>query len=563
MKALANLRNEQLVQGITSWLVCLMVLVPIVAILSRSLFEQQFGEPVVFSLQSFRTAFTNDAILFAVRNTVIASVGSTLFATVVGVLLAWLVTRTNMPGTSYLHVCNTIPFYLSPFVGAIAWTYLAAPRSGLLNSIGFRYFGLSSGLFDVYGIPGIIWVQGIFFTPIVYLMASAAFSQMDPAFEESSRSCGRGTPYTMFRITLPLAMPSILSAIILTFVSSAGEFGVPLTLGVPRNYETLSTLIFEVIQRAQPEYGLAASMATLLTAVTIACVLLHRYLILRRSFTTVTGRGYRPAVIDLGRWRWVGFGFNVLFFLVAVVLPMAALILQSLQKVWLGRFLVKQFTWSNYYDVLFYIPATLTGIKNSMILSLSGATIGVILSLIVSQAIYRSALPGRRAIDLITSLPVGVPGIAFAMGILLVAIRTPLYGMLIVLLIAYLARFLPLAQRSVGGVLLSLSQELEEASRACGSGYARTLWRITLPLVKPGMAAAWMLLFVLYLRELPMSILLWQSGGEVMSVALWQLMEHATSGKVAAYAMMQSAMILAVVVVFQSLIRTRSAGAIR
>jgi iron(III) transport system permease protein len=560
MAPLARVRSESLFQGITSWAVCLMVLAPIAAILTRSVYTQEFSGPVIFTLRNFKTAFTNEVIRYAISTTLIASLGSTIFAAVTGVLLAWFNTRTNVPARPFLHICNTIPFYLSPFVGAIAWTYLAAPRVGLLNSIAFHGLGLGADTFNIYGIPGIIWVQGIFFTPIVYLMTSAAFSQMDPAFEESSRSCGRGTAYTMLRITLPLALPSIMSAVILTFVSSAGEFGVPLTLGVPRNYETLSTLIFEVIQRADPDYSLAACMATILAVVTVACVLLHRYVILRRNFTTVTGRGYRPAVIDLGRWRWTGFGINLVFFLVAVVLPIIALVLQSLQQVWLGRFLAREFTWLNYPEVLHYIPETMSGIKNSFILALSGATIGVILSLLVSQVIYRSRLPGTRTIDLTTSLPVGVPGVAFAMGVLLIAIQTPLYGTLMVLLIAYLARFLPLAQRSVGGVLLSLSPELEEASRACGSGYLRTLGRITLPLIKPGMAAAWVLLFVIYLRELPMSILLWQTGSETMSVALWELMEHATSGKVAAYAMLQTAMILSVVIVFQLFVRTRARG---
>ena len=563
MAPLARIRSDSLVQGITSWAVVLMVLAPISILLSRSFYIEHYGAPAVFTLSNFKTVFTNEVILYAISNTLIASIGSTTFATVVGVTLAWLNVRTNVPARPFLHICNTIPFYLSPYVGAIAWTYLAAPRTGLLNSFAFHQLGLPGDFFNVYGIPGIIWVQGIFFTPIVYLMTSAAFAQMDPAFEESSRSCGRGTGYTMLRITLPLALPSILSAIILTFVSSAGEFGVPLTLGVPRNYETLSTLIFEVIQRAEPDYSLAACMATILAVVTIACVLVHRYVILRRNFTTVTGRGYRPAVIDLRGWRWAGFAFSFAFFTIAVALPLFALVLQSLQNVWLGRFLMQQFTWSNYPVVLNYIPATMSGIENSFILALSGATIGVALSLLVSQAIYRSRLPGKRLIDMAASLPVGVPGIAFAMGILLIAIRTPLYGSIIVLLIAYLARFLPLAQRSVAGVLLSLSPELEEASRACGSGYGRTLARVTLPLIKPGMAAAWMLLFVIFLRELPISILLWQTGSETMSVALWELMEHATSGKVAAYAMMQSGMILVVVILFQLFVRTRTSGVVQ
>ena len=563
MVPLVRVRSDSLVQGITSWGVVLIVLAPIAVLLSRSFYIERFGEPVIFTLHNFSVVFTDDVIRYAIGNTLIASLGSTAFAAVAGVTLAWLNTRTNTPARPFLHICNTIPFYLSPFVGAIAWTYLAAPRTGILNSFAFHQLGLAADFFNVYGLTGIIWVQGIFFTPIVYLMTSAAFAQMDPAFEESSRSCGRGTAYTMLRITLPLAMPSILSAIILTFVSSAGEFGVPLTLGVPRNYETLSTLIFEVLQRATPDYSLAACMATILAVVTVACVLLHRYVILRRNYTTVTGRGYRPAVIDLGRWKWAGLAFSVAFFLIAVVLPLFALVLQSLQQVWLGRFLARQFTWANYPQVLHYIPETMSGIKNSFILSLSGATIGVILALLVSQAIYRTKLPGKRLIDMAASLPVGVPGIAFAMGILLIAIRTPLYGSLVVLLIAYLARFMPLAQRSIGGVLLSLSPELEEASRACGSGYGRTLVRITLPLIKPGMAAAWVLLFVIYLRELPMSILLWQTGSETMSVALWELTEHATSGKVAAYAMMQSGMILVVVILFQLLVRTRTTGGVQ
>src|SRR3546814_384334 len=195
------------------------------------------------------------------------------------------------------------------------------------------------------------------------------------------------------------------------------------------------------------------------------------------SSDLITGRGYRPSVINLGRWRWAAFGFNLAFFIIAIVLPLLALVLQSFQTVWLGRFLARQFTWTNYIEVLFFIPATLRGIENSLILSTAGATIGVAISLLIAQAIYRSRLRGARWIDLIASLPVGVPGIVFSMGVLLIAIRRPLYGSLVVLLIAYLARFIPLGPRSVSSALLSLSPALEEASRSCGSGYARSMRR--------------------------------------------------------------------------------------
>lgn len=556
----SRLRPELLVQGASVWLMCLLIIAPLAVILVKSAMVEEWGKPAAFTLQNYAATFTNTGLFGAVLNTLIASIGTTAFAGVIGVSLAWLVARTNMPGRRWLDVGNMVPIYLSPFIGAIAWTYLAAPRSGFLNNVAAG-IGLTSSFFNIYGLHGIIWVQAIFFTPLVYVMTLAALRHMDPSLEECSRACGRGIAATTFKVTLPLVTPSILSALILTFVSSAGEFGVPLTLGTPKNVDLLSTRIFESLTRSRPDFNLAAAMGTILMAVTIACVMLHRYVIMRRNYVTVSGRGYRPAVIELGWWRYVGLAFNVLYLLVAVVLPLFMLLLMSLQKAWLGSFSMKRFTFGNYSDLFEIVPAAGTGLQNSIILSVVGATVGVFMSLMVAQAIYRTKLPGRRFIDLITSLPVGIPGIVLAMGILIIAIRTPLYGSLLVLLIAYLTRFIPVGQRSVSGVLLATSPELEEASRACGSGYGRTLWRVTLPLVKPGMVAAWILLFIFFLRELPISILLFQPGNEVMSVALWIIMEHTTSGRTAAYALMQCALVLVFVACVRMLTdRTETVG---
>jgi iron(III) transport system permease protein len=541
---LSRLRPDYVIQGGAGWLMCLLVLGPLAVIMFKSGMVEEWGKPARYTLQNYVTTFANARLFGAILNTVIASIGTTAFAGVVGVTLAWLVARTDVPGRRWLDIGNTVPIYLSPFIGAIAWTYLAAPRTGFLNSMLGAALGLANDTFNIYGLHGIVWVQAIFFTPLVYVMTLAALRHMDPSLEECSRACGRGILATTFRVTLPLVTPSILSALILTFVSSAGEFGVPLTLGSPKNVDTLSTRIFESLTRSRPDYNLAAAMGTILMVATVACVLLHRYVILRRNYITVAGRGYRPALIRLGRWRWAGLAFNLLYLVVAVFLPLLMLVLMSLQKAWLGSFSMARFTFSNYVDLFDVVPAAIVGLQNSLILSVVGATIGVLVSLLIAQAIYRSKLPGRHLIDMITSLPVGIPGIVLAMGILIIVIRTPLYGSLLVLLVAYLTRFIPAGQRSVSGVLLATSPELEEASRACGSGYARTLWRVTLPLVKPGLVAAWILLFIFFLRELPISILLFQPGNEVMSVALWILMEHTTAGRTAAYALMQCALVL-------------------
>jgi iron(III) transport system permease protein len=549
---LSQLRLDHIVQGGASWLMCALVLAPIIVIMVNSAIVQEWGKPARYTLQNYTNTFTDSHLFEAILNTIIASTGTTTFAGVVGVTLAWLTARTNMPGRRWLDIGNAVPIYLSPFVGAIAWTYLAAPRSGFLNHLGMDFFDLPPDFFNIYGLHGIVWVQAIFFTPLVYLMASAALKHMDPSLEECSRACGQGIAATTLKVTLPLVTPSVLSALILTFVSSAGEFGVPLTLGTPRNVDTLSTRIFEALTRSHPDYGIAAAMGSVLMVATIACVLLHRFVVLRRNYITVSGRGYRPALIDLGRWRYAGLAFNLSYLVVAVFLPLLMLVLMSLQKAWLGTFALKRVTVTNYTEMFAFIPASLTGLQNSIVLALVGATIGVFVSLLVAQAIYRSKLPGRRWIDLITSLPVGIPGIVLAMGVLIIALRTPFYGTLGVLLIAYLARFIPVGQRSVSGVLLATSPELEEASRSCGASYARTLRRVVLPLVRPGLVAAWVLLFIFFLRELPISILLFQPGNEVMSVALWILMEHTTPGRTAAYAILQCAIVL----IFVASVRT-------
>ena len=481
-------------------------------------------------------------------------------ATAGGVALAWLNARTNFPLRRFFAVTNAIPIFMSPFVGAIAWSALTAPRAGYLNMIARDYLGAPTDLFNVYGIAGIVWVQAIFFTPFVYLMSIGTLRHMDPALEESSRACGSSMFATTWRITLMLSLPSILSGAILTFVSSAGEFGVPLALGSPFGVETLSTQIFEVLQHSQPDYNLASAIGSLLLIITVALVTIHRKVISAKQFITVTGKGFRPNVIDLNRWRYAAFAANFGYLFLSVALPLGILAVISFHHVWLGHIKVSQLTWGNYWSVLFDEPDAQRGIVNSFILSVVGASLAVMLSLLLSQAIYRSRLPGRQSIDLITSLPVGIPGIVLSMGLLVLFIQTPLYGTLTLLLIAYIVRFIPVGQRGVAGVLLSTSPELEESSRACGQAWLATMRRITLPLLKPGLAATWVLLFTIFLRELPISILLWSSGNEVMSVALYHLLEHGTAGQTAAYAMIQTTLILIVAVAFNKVVGGESIG---
>jgi iron(III) transport system permease protein len=541
-------------------LVCGLIIAPIAVVFWQSIQIQPWGDPTVYSFKNYVTTAIEPRLFDAIVNTAIVSAGTTVLATIGGVSLAWLNARTNLPLRNIFAVTNAIPVFMSPFVGAIAWMALTAPRAGYLNKLAEYYLAAPPNLFNVYGIGGIIWVQGIFFMPFVYLMTIGTLRHMDPALEESSHACGSNMLATTWRITLKLSLPSILSGMILTFVSSAGEFGVPLALGSPYGVETLSTQIFEVLQRSQPDYNLASAMGSLLLVVTVLLITVHRKVISSKQYVTVTGKGFRPHLIDLKRWRYAALGANLVYMLVSVVMPMGMLFVISLQRVWLGQIKLSYFTWGNYLSIFMQDSDARRGIVNSLTLAITGASIAVVLSLLLSQAIYRSRLPWRPWIDLVTSLPTGIPGIVLSMGFLVLFIPTPLYGSLTLLLIAYIVRFIPIGQRGVAGVLLSTSPELEESSRACGHGWLSTMRRITLPLLKPGLAATWVLLFAIFLRELPISILLWSSGNEVMSVALYHLLEHGTAGQSAAYAIIQTVLILAVAVAFNKVVGGESIG---
>lgn len=536
------------------FVVCALIIYPIVIIFLNSFKIEAWGQPTVFSLSNYITAFRNHDIYRAIVNTLWVSIGTTLLSMVFGCSLAWLITRTNVPCKGLFQVLNTIPLFLSPFVGAIAWMYLAAPRAGFLNKLAMDCFGTE--FLNIYGLWGIIWVLGLFFTPIVYLMTAGTLKRMDPSLEEASRGCGSGIIGTTLKITFPLISPALFSAAMLVFVSSAGEFGVPLTLGVPYRVETMVTLIFEYLQRTQPNYNLAAAMGSILLVLTVVLTLISRKLIAGKSYITVTGKGYRPSLINLGRWKYVGFSWNLMFVIVTIFLPIFMLAIISIHSFWLGSINLNKLTLSNYYELIFADNYAMGAFKNSMFLGVAGATLAMCLSTVASYYIYRTRYLGRSTAEYLTNLPIGIPGIVLAMGFLLAFIETPLYGTIWILMVSYIIRFIPYGLRSVSSVLLSLSPELDESSRGHGASWLGTMKNVTLPLLKPGFMAGWLLLFIIFFREFPISMLLWSSGNQVVSVALWQLLEHRTAGLTSAYAILQIIVIFIVLFIAQKLVGT-------
>lgn len=550
--AWAQISPQVLLPGVAVLIGVALVASPFVATVVRSVLAGPDGA-LTLSLHNFIALFRDPRFHRALVNTLIAGSGATFLSCIFGLGLAWIVTRTDTPGRAWFDTLNLVPFFLSPFVGAVSWIYLAAPNAGLLNHMVNAYFGGPDDFFNIYSLWGIVWVLSLFYTPYVYLFVIGPMRRMDPALEDAARVHGAGFWLTVRYVTAPLMLPALLSAALIVFVTSAGLFDVPLALGSPRAIQTIPTQIYALVGYPS-DYGKAAAIGVLVMAITVMFSLLQRGYISKRSFATVSGKGYRPRTIRLGRWRIAAMAFELIYIGSGVVLPMAALLLVSLSKLWTGWLDPAQITLYNYDHVLFHHDLARRALVNSLIIAVLGATIGVVLSLFQSYYLRRGKGKLRALIDAVLSLPLGIPGIILGLGFLILLIRTPLYATLWIILIAYIARFFPFATRSISAMLLSIGPDLEESARASGANWLQTMRLIVLPLIKPAIVAAWLMLFVIFIRELGATILLYAQGTETISVAMVILGEQ-NFVFVAALAVVQAVMLTAAFLLFR---RTRS-----
>ena len=521
---------------------------PFVATVARSVLAGPEGE-LALSLRNFAALLADDRFHRALGVTAITGLAATVLSCFFGLVLAWIVARTDTPGRSWFDTLNLVPFFLSPFVGAVSWSYLAAPHAGLLNNIVSRYLSGPSDFFNIFTVGGVIWVLALFYTPYVYLFVIGPMRRMDPALEDAARVHGAGFLLTMRHVTAPLMLPALLSGALVVFVTSAGLFDVPLALASSRGIPTVPTTVYSLVQYPS-DYGRAAAIGVLVMAVTVFFALAQRAYLSRRSYATVTGKGYRPRTVQLGRWRYAALALELIYVTAGVILPMVALVFVSLSSLWTGWPDVAYLTLGNFDQVLFYNDLTRRALKNSLIVAVLGATIGVVLATLQSYYLQRGRSRLRTILDSILSLPLGIPGIILGLGFLILLIRTPLYTTLWIILIAYIARFLPLATRGISAMLLAIGGELEESARASGASWAQTLRLIVLPLIKPALVAAWLMLFVIFIRELGATILLYAQGTETLSVAMVILGEQ-NFGHVAALAMVQTLLLVIAFMLFR------------
>ena len=560
---LTSLRGRVSAKGVFLSVVAVVVTVLVLYPLGWLVAGSFLGERAVTG--SGADAFQGYAALFSemelVRNSAVVGVGSTVVAVVLGVSLAWITTRTNILWRGALDKLVLVPFFITPLLGAVGWAILASPgRGGLLNNIIASTFGLDEGPLNVYTPWGIIFVTGIYYVPFSYLFVAGALRSMDPALEEGSKILGGGNLKTALKITLPLIKPAIVGSSLLVFVLSIGQFGVPAVLGMPHGYLVLTTRMYQHVAGFLPNYGAAAAMGLSLFLVTVVGVYLQFKVLGTRSYVTVTGRGFRPKLLDVGAWKWPLFFFGFGFVAVVVVLPMGAIVFASLLKFVTSTLSGAVYTLENYRYVLFDLSTTKVSIRNTIGLAFGGATLALVLCCAVAWIVHRTKLRGRKLLEYIAMVPIAIPGIVFSLGLLWAWIRVsyiPMYGTIWIVLIAYITVFLPYGIRAVGANLVQIDPNLEECASVCGAKWSRVLRTITLPLLKPGLWAGWTLLFISMIKELSASALLVNSRTMVLSVQVFDLWIGSSFTRVAALSLIQTALI------FVCLLLVRRMGGVR
>ncbi len=503
------------------------------------------------SIHNFLTVLGNPNVGEALFNTLVACGGGTLIAVTIGLAFSWIVVRTNTPFKSFIAAASILPLFAPPLVAGVAWTILGSPKTGLINTM-FKWMHLDWHV-DFYSLSGLIFVFGIYYAPYVYMFTASALRNMDPSLEEAAEISGASAFATLFSVTFPLIMPAIISGMLLSFIVMLGIYGIPAVLGAPSNINVLTTYIFKLTNWSPPLYNTAAAVAIILMVVTGALVFAQQKVLSGRSYVTVAGKAYRPRNLDLGPWRWLTFGFGITYLIVVAVLPTLALIVAAFRKFMFIRdaaslFDMRQYSLMHFHSI-FDNPLTLNSIYNAVEVGVITAVAGGALAFAIGYTIHRTHVPGRRSIDLLSTLPVAIPGLVIGVAYLWAWIGIPggLYGTIWILALAFIARFMPDTVKSLSTSFLQIHRELEEAAWMCGRGMLSTIRTIVLPLASPGVIAAMTLLFVLAIRELGSSLFLYTSNTMVMSVLLLDYYEGGNLGKTAAFSLVQT-MLLGVLI---------------
>ena len=516
--------------------------------------SKPLGVPGEFTLAHYISAYSDPLTYQLLFNSFVFAGGSALLATALAATLAWITIRTNAPWRKLFEITAIVPNIFPPVMLAVSWTVLLSPRTGLINRFFMQIFDLSEAPLNLYSLWGMVYVEALITVPLAFLMVSAALYSMDPALEESARVAGSSNMQIAWRITLPIVRPALLASAMLNFVRAIESFDTPAIIALPARIEVFTTKIYrEAIGAFPPNQNLAAAYGVSLLLITMFFVYFYRHLTARSErYVTVTGRGYRPMIIDLGKWRYAASALAGLILVLIVVLPSLVMIYVSFityvhvpsAKTW------ELLTLDNYITNL-SDTRTYRALQNSMFLAVVGATVCMFLAALTAWVTTKTKTVGRGVIEALTFIPWAFPGTALAIGLLwtYVYIPLPIYGTLWILLIGYVTRFLPYGLRTMTSTIVQLHDDLQQASMVCGASFLTTFRRILLPLLRPGFIAGWILLASIFLREFSTSVFLYSPGAEPLGPLLYHFYVDGNLGPMCSLALVVSVVCMTLILI--------------
>ncbi len=531
-----SLRLQKMVVAVVSAFI-LFLIIPPISMLLFSTFRSTKGrlpfEATSFTLNNLFEVFGSPVTYKLLAHTAAYAVGAVSLSLALAIVFSWFIERTDMPFRRFFFMLILLPMGIPGIVISMAWILFTNPNNGLLNVFLRTLFGLEgSGPLDIYSLPGMILVTALRFVPLEYLMISGVFGRLDPTFEEAGYTSGAKTWTTFRRISLPLLSPALFAAMIYFLVLGIEVFETAAMLGMPKRIFVFSTMIYYAVnpKRGLPDYGLASAYGTILLAVAATFIYIYaRYVRHAERFATVTGRGYRPRLIKLKRWRVVPIVLFSGYFVFAVALPFLILLWTSVAP----RFAPLSFaTLSNLnldaYRRMVAYPDILRAVKNTLIIASASASGAMLLTTLASWLSVRKAIPGAWIPERFSFAVLGVPGVV--LGIALIFLYTflplPLYGTLWIIVIALITMCLPYGTRLMNAAFLQIHRELEEAAATSGARMASTFRRIILPLLWPSFTRGFLWIFVRSISEVTVALMLFAAGNQTLVVVLWFLWQE-------------------------------------
>jgi iron(III) transport system permease protein len=519
---------------------CLLVVLPIAWLVVFAFTDRARN----VTIANFVTLFTDPVFLEPLTTTLVIATSVSLICCLVAAPMGWIVARSDIPFSRTIRMLVMASFVTPPFLGAIAWELLAAPNSGLLNQL-YRAAtgaGPDTVLFNIYTLPGLIFVISCYTFPYVFVLVANALDRIPGDLEDASAMLGGSAWRTARRVTIPLALPALAAGALVAFLQAMTLFGSPAILALPAGFHTMTTKIWSLFQYP-PKPELAAAAALPLLVLTVVLLRAQAFVLGRRGYTVVGGKSGPPRLVRLGWLRWPALALSLAMLCLPVFLPYGALVNAAFSRIPSQPLTLDTATLHNISFVFFELSATKLAMKNTFLLGALAATCGTLLALVISYLTARAAVRGHRVLGFLATAPIAIPGIVLGVGLFLAYTRGPivLYGTLWILLLAYLTIELPAAYQQLQSSFRALAPELEEASRILGASRLKTLRTITAPLLGPSLIATWCFIFVAVVRELSAAVILFTSETKVLSVLIFDLKE---SGDLAAISVLGLTMLI-------------------